>query len=71
MSQEKLRLLQTSMSHIAGIWEEGGHKKWDWVLPTFAQLEKDFEQMSLAQLQRRLRGIYKKLTREKRALQKA
>jgi len=71
MSQEKIRLLQTSMSHIADIWEEDGHKKWDWVLPSFVKLEKEFEQMSMAQLQRRLRAIYKRLTREKRALQKA
>lgn len=69
VSQEKLRLLQTGMSHIARIWEEGGHDKWDWVLPTFAKIEKEFEHMSLGQLRRRLQGIYKRLAREKRALQ--
>jgi hypothetical protein len=67
MRQEKLDLLQTSMNHIASLWEADGHAKWEWVMPSFASLEKEFDDLSLQELRHRLRSIYRRLAKEQRS----
>ena len=64
LHQEKLKLLQSSIAHIAALWVPNGHKRFKWVLPSFCQIEQDFDRLSFKDLRKRLRAIYQRLQRE-------
>lgn len=63
--QQKLELLQNSMLHISKLWERDGHQRWRWIMGSFSQIEKEFDELSLPELRNRLRDIYKRLKQEK------
>lgn len=63
--QQKLELLQNSMLHISKLWEQDGHQRWRWIMGSFAEIEKEFDELSLPELRTRLRDIYRRLKQEK------
>lgn len=66
MHRQKLKLLQASMDHIATLWVPNGHRRFTWVLPSFCQIERDFDHLSFKELRKRLQTIYRRLQRETR-----
>ncbi len=65
MQQKKLALLQTSLAHISTLWERDGHQRWQWVFPALSDIERQFDALSPHELRLRLRGVYRRLQREK------